>query len=134
MIRPIVDLLKFLGGREQESMVLVTWEMMLFLFIIFLFYCLFIYSREKFCLQQNINITQFSKSKTWKPQQRAGSTKTEYILVASSRSVKYSLTFRLYAKTLTQIWFMNPRFRKFFCRSNRSNLWLLLSYFAFEYA
>ena len=58
-----MDLLKFLGGREQVSMVLVTWEMML-LFIIFLFYCLFIYSREKVCLQQNINITQFLKSKT----------------------------------------------------------------------
>ena len=96
MIGSIVDLLKFLGGREQVSMVLVTWEMMLFLFIIFLFYCLFIYSREKFCLQQNINITQFSKSKTWKPQQRAGSTKTEYILAASTRSMKYALTFRLY--------------------------------------
>ena len=63
MIGPIVDLLKFLGGHEQVSMVLVTWEMML-LFIIFLFYCLFIYSREKVCLQQNINITQFLKSKT----------------------------------------------------------------------
>ena len=49
MIGPIVDLLKFLWGREQVSMVLVTWEMMLFLFIIFLFYCLFIYSPEK-CL------------------------------------------------------------------------------------
>ena len=46
MIGPIVDLLTFLGGREQVRMVLVPWELMLiFLFIILLFYDLFIYSR-----------------------------------------------------------------------------------------
>ena len=33
MIVSIVDLLTFLRGREQVSMVLVPWELMLFLFI-----------------------------------------------------------------------------------------------------
>ena len=33
MIGPIVDLLMFLGGREQVSVVLVSWELMLSLFI-----------------------------------------------------------------------------------------------------
>ena len=50
MIGPIVDLLMFLGGREQVSMVLVPWELMLFLFIysftILLFMYLFILGKK----------------------------------------------------------------------------------------
>ena len=42
MIGPIVDLLTFLGGREQVSMVLVPWELMLFLFIYYFIILLFI--------------------------------------------------------------------------------------------
>ena len=49
MIGPIVDLLMFLGGREQVSVVLVSWELMLSLFIysftILLFY-LFILGKK----------------------------------------------------------------------------------------
>ena len=59
-----MDLLKFLWGREQVSMVLVTWEMMLFLFIIFYFIVYLFILLKNVYLQQNINITQFSKSKT----------------------------------------------------------------------
>ena len=43
MIGPIVDLLTFLGGREQVSMVLVPWELMLFLFIYYFIISLYIY-------------------------------------------------------------------------------------------
>ena len=43
MILPIVDLLTFLGGREQVSMVLVPWELMLFLFIYHFIFLSFIY-------------------------------------------------------------------------------------------
>ena len=50
MIGPIVDLLMFLGGREQVSMVLVPWELMLSLFIysftILLFMYLFILGKK----------------------------------------------------------------------------------------
>ena len=50
MIGPIVDLLTFLGGREQVSMVLVPWELMLSLFIysftILLFMYLFILGKK----------------------------------------------------------------------------------------
>ena len=42
MISPIVELLTFLEGREQMSMVLVPWELMLFLFIYYFFIYLFI--------------------------------------------------------------------------------------------
>ena len=68
MIGPIVDLLTFLGGREQMSMVLVPWELMLLLFIYYIIVLLFIYLfilGKKVYLQQNIKITQFSKSKTF---------------------------------------------------------------------
>ena len=43
MIGPILDLLTFLGGPEQVSMVLVPWELMLFLFIYYFIILLFIY-------------------------------------------------------------------------------------------
>ena len=43
MIGPIVDLLTFLGGREQVRMVLVPWELMQFLFIYYFIILLFIY-------------------------------------------------------------------------------------------
>ena len=50
MIGPIVDLLMFLGGREQVSVVLVSWELMLSLFIysftILLFMYLFILGKK----------------------------------------------------------------------------------------
>ena len=50
MIEQIVDLLTFLGGREQMSMVLVPWELMLSLFIysftILLFMYLFILGKK----------------------------------------------------------------------------------------
>ena len=50
MIGPIVDLLMFLGGREQVSMVLLLWELMLSLFIysftILLFMYLFILGKK----------------------------------------------------------------------------------------
>ena len=43
MIEPIVDLLKLLGGREQVSLFLVPWELMLFLFVYYFIILLFIY-------------------------------------------------------------------------------------------
>ena len=46
MIGPIVDLLTFLGGREQVSMVLVPWELMLFLFIYYFIIYLFILGKK----------------------------------------------------------------------------------------
>ena len=51
---PILNLLRFLGGREQVSMVFVPWELMLFLFIycfiILLFIYLFIYLFMYVCI------------------------------------------------------------------------------------
>ena len=46
MIEPIVDLLTFLGGGEQVSMVLVPWELMLFLFIYYFIIYLFILGKK----------------------------------------------------------------------------------------
>ena len=46
MIGPIVDLLTFLGGREQVSTVLVPWELMLLLFIYYFIICLFILGKK----------------------------------------------------------------------------------------
>ena len=46
VIGPILNLLKFLGCREQVSMVFVPWELMLFLFIVLSFYYLFILGKK----------------------------------------------------------------------------------------
>ena len=46
MIGPIADLLKVFWGREQVSMVLVPWELMLFLFIYYFIIYLFILGKK----------------------------------------------------------------------------------------
>ena len=46
MIGPIVDLLTFLGGREQVSMVLVPWELTLFLFTCYFIIYIFILGKN----------------------------------------------------------------------------------------
>ena len=46
VIGPILNLLTFLGCREQVSMVFVPWELMLFLFIVLSFYYLFILGKK----------------------------------------------------------------------------------------
>ena len=64
---PILNLLRFLGGREQVSMVFVPWELMLFLFIYCFIVLLFIYlfSVKSLCTKKCKYYTIFKNKTCW---------------------------------------------------------------------